>query len=306
MATITRTSGTSGPAAPATAATAAVAPRSRGRTLWLGVRPVLVQALLVLAGLSFLMPFLWMLSTSLKDDQHIFVYPPQWIPDPMVFANYLRAVRYIPYARYMTNTLEIAVVATVGTVASCSLVAYSLARLRWPGRDALFLVTLSTMMLPFAVTLIPLFIVFKHLGWINTFAPLTVPHYFGSAFFIFLLRQFFLTIPSDLSDAARIDGADEFAIFWRVILPLTRPALATVALLEFLGRYRDFMGPLIYLTDATKYTLSIGLTQYSSQHNTEWALLMAASVIMTAPIILLFFLTQKTFVEGITLGGVKG
>jgi len=285
---------------------AAAVPRSRARSLWLGVRPLAVQALLVLAGLSFLVPFLWMLSTSLKDDQHIFVYPPQWIPDPMAFDNYVRAVRYIPFALYLANTLTIAIVATAGTVASCALVAYSLARLRWPGRDALFMLTLATMMLPFAVTLVPLFVVFKNLGWINTFLPLTVPHYFGSAFFIFLLRQFFLTIPGDLSDAARIDGADEFAIFWRVILPLTKPALATVGLLEFLGRYRDFMGPLIYLTDATKYTLSIGLTQYSSQHNTEWALLMAASVIMTAPIILLFFLTQKTFVEGITLGGVKG
>src|SRR4051794_7030860 len=221
MATITRTSGPSGTSDAAAQPAVPVATRTRARTLWLAVRPVLVQALLVLAGLSFLVPFLWMLSTSLKDDQHIFIYPPQWIPDPMVFDNYVRAVRYIPYALYMANTLVIAVVATIGTVLSCSLVAYSLSRLRWPGRDALFLVTLATMMLPFAVTLIPLFIVFKTLGWINTFAPLTVPHYFGSAFFICLLRQFFLTIPNDLSDAARIDGAGEFGIFWRVVLPLT-------------------------------------------------------------------------------------
>lgn len=290
----------------ATRREAVAAPRSQARSLWLAVRPFALQVVLVVAGLAFLLPFLWMVSTSLKDDQHIFVFPPQWVPDPVVFANYLRAVRYIPYARYLTNTLEISILATLGTVLSCSLVAYSLSRLHWPGRDFLFLLTLSTMMLPFAVTLIPLFIVFKTLGWINTFLPLIVPHYFGSAFFIFLLRQFFLTIPTDLSDAARIDGANEFGIFWRVILPLTKPALATVALLEFLSRYRDFLGPLVYLTDSMKYTLSIGLTQYSSQHNTEWALLMAASVIMTAPVIVLFFFTQRTFVQGITLGGVKG
>jgi ABC-type glycerol-3-phosphate transport system permease component len=297
MATVTQT---------ATRAEASVAPRSRRRSLWLAVRPFVVQVVLIAAGLLFLMPFLWMVSTSLKDDQHIFVFPPQWIPDPVVLGNYVRAVHYIPYAQYLTNTLTISILASIGTVFSCALVAYSLARLQWPGRDFLFLLTLATMMLPFAVTLVPLFIVFKTLGWINTFLPLTVPHYFGSAFFIFLLRQFFMTIPVDLSDAARIDGANEFSIFWRIILPLTKPALATVALLDFLGHYRDFLRPLIYLTDSTKYTLSIGLTQYSSQHNTEWALLMAASVIMVAPVIALFFFTQRTFVQGITLGGIKG
>jgi multiple sugar transport system permease protein len=270
------------------------------------VQPILVQILLVIAGLTFLFPFLWMISTSLKVDTQIFVYPPVWIPNPIAFPNYPRAVTYIPYFRYFGNTLEISIIATIGTVVSCSLVAYSLARLQWPGRDVLFLLTLATMMLPFAVTLIPLFIVFKDLGWINTFGPLVIPQYFGSAFFIFLLRQFFMTIPLELSDAARIDGANEFGIFTRIILPLTRPAIATIALFQFLGSYRDFLGPLIYLTDETKYTLSIGLTMFSSQHTTEWALLMAASVIMSSPIIILFFLTQRTFVQGITLTGIKG
>src|SRR5262249_2379778 len=283
-----------------------VAPRSRARSLWLRVRPFVVQAVLIVAGLAFLLPFLWMISTSLKDDQHIFVFPPQWIPDPAVLSNYIRAVQYIPYARYLTNPLTISIFATIGTVFSCALVAYSLSRLQWPGRDFLFLLTLSTMMLPFAVTLIPLFIVFKDLGWINTFGPLVIPQYFGSAFYIFLLRQFFLTIPLELSDAARIDGANEFGIVRQIILPLTRPAIATIALFQFLGSYRDFLGPLIYLTDETKYTLSIGLTMFSSQHNTEWALLMAASVIMSSPIIILFFFTQRTFVQGITLTGIKG
>ncbi len=281
--------------------------RPRGRVIWQGVvRPIVVQVLLVVAGLSFLMPFLWMLSTSLKVDTQIFVYPPVWIPNPFAWDNYPRALTYIAYIKYLTNTLEISVLAMIGAVASSSLVAYSLARLRWPGRDLLFLLTLSTMMLPFAVTLIPLFIVFRTLGWVNTFLPLIVPHYFGSAFFIFLLRQFFLTIPNDLSDAGRIDGASEFGIFWRIVLPLTKPALATVALLQFLASYRDFLGPLIYLTDESTYTLSIGLTMYSSMHTTEWGLLMAASMMMTTPIIVLFFFTQRTFVQGITLTGIKG
>jgi multiple sugar transport system permease protein len=270
------------------------------------VQPIIVQILLVIAGLTFLFPFLWMISTSLKIDTQIFVYPPVWIPNPIAFPNYPRAVTYIPFFRYFGNTLEISIIATIGNVVSCSMVAYSLARLQWPGRDLLFLLTLATMMLPFAVTLIPLFIVFKDLGWINTFGPLVIPQYFGSAFFIFLLRQFFMTIPLELSDAARIDGANEFGIFTRIILPLTRPAIATIALFQFLGSYRDFLGPLIYLTDETKYTLSIGLTMFSSQHTTEWALLMSASVIMSSPIIILFFFTQRTFVQGITLTGIKG
>ena len=281
--------------------------RSIQRRAWQNwIRPVAVQTVLVIAGLSFLFPFLWMLTTSLKVDTQIFADPPVWIPNPFAWENYPKAVNYIPFARYFGNTLQIAVLSSLGTVISCALVAYSLARLRWPGRDFLFMLTLATMMLPFAVTMIPLFIVFKNLGWINTFNPLIVPHFFGGAFYIFLLRQFFMTIPLDLSDAARIDGASELGIFARIILPLTRPAIATIALLQFLGSYRDFMGPLIYLTDESKYTLSIGLTMFSGQHTTEWSLLMAASVVMSAPIIILFFFTQRTFVQGITLTGIKG
>ncbi len=291
----------------ATTAAPVTTVHTRKRSILQGwIQPILVQIVLVIAGLSFLVPFLWMISTSLKVDTQIFIYPPVWIPNPVVFLNYPRAVTYIPFFRYFFNTLEISVIATIGTIISCSLVAYSLARLQWPGRDFLFLLTLATMMLPFAVTLIPLFIVFKNLGWINTFGPLVIPQYFGTAFYIFLLRQFFMTIPLDLSDAARIDGANEFGIFRRIILPLTRPAIATIALFQFLGSYRDFMGPLIYLTDEAKYTLSIGLTMFSSQHTTEWSLLMSASVIMSAPIIILFFFTQRTFVQGITLTGIKG
>jgi len=290
----------------ATTANTTAIPAKR-RNVWKQIfRPIVVQVILVLAGLSFLIPFLWMLSTSLKIDEQIFTFPPVYIPNPFVFSNYPRAITFIPMIKYFWNTMQISLLATLGVVISCSLVAYSLSRLQWKGRDALFILTLATMMLPFAVTMIPLFVVFKTFGWINTFAPLVVPHFFGSAFYIFLLRQFFMTIPQDLSDAARIDGASELGIFARIILPLTRPALATIALLQFLGSYRDFMGPLIYLTNESTYTLSIGLTMFSSEHTTEWSLLMAASVIMTAPIIVLFFFTQRTFVQGITLTGIKG
>jgi multiple sugar transport system permease protein len=191
-------------------------------------------------------------------------------------------------------------------VFSCSLVAYGLARVHWPGRDVLFLLTLGTMLLPFEVTLVPLFIVFRTLGWVGTFLPLIVPSFFGSAFYIFLLRQFMMTLPMELSDAARIDGAGEFRIFWAIAVPLIRPALAVVALLQFLFAWGDFLGPLIYLTDQSTYTISLGLQQYNTQYGTEWGQLMAASTLLTIPVIILFFLTQRTFIQGITLTGLKG
>lgn len=270
------------------------------------VRSILIHASLIPAAFIFMLPFLWMLSTSLKTDAQLYAYPPIWIPNPLNWANYPNAVTYITFFLYLRNTLIIAVLATLGVVISCSLVAYSLARIPWPGRHFLFIATVATLMLPFQVTLIPLFLVFKHLGWVGDFRPLIVPHFFGGALYIFLLRQFFLTIPMELSEAARIDGASEFRIYWSIILPLARPALATVAIFEFIARWRDYLGPLIYLNDQRLYTLSLGMYQYSSQYGREWGLLMAASVLITLPIILLFFFVQKTFVQGITLTGIKG
>jgi multiple sugar transport system permease protein len=206
----------------------------------------------------------------------------------------------------LRNTLIIAVSSTVGAVVSCSLVAYSLSRINWPGRQWLLLLTIATLMLPFQVTLVPLFIVFKKLGWVGDFRPLILPAFFGNAYYIFLLRQFFMTIPMELSDAARIDGAGERRIFWSIILPLVKPALATIVIFEFIRQWRDFLYPVIYLSDQNLYTLSLGLQKYSSEYGREWGLLMAASVLITMPIILLFFFTQKTFVQGITLTGIKG
>lgn len=220
--------------------------------------------------------------------------------------NYPNAVTYIPFFLYLRNTLIIAVLATIGALISCSMVAYSLARIPWPGRNILFIATVATLMLPFQVTLIPLFLVFKNLGWVGDFRPLIVPHFFGGALYIFLLRQFFMTIPMELSEAARIDGASELRTHWSIILPLAKPALATVAIFEFIARWRDYLGPLIYLNDQEYFTLTLGLYQYSSQYGREWGLLMAASVLITLPIILLFFFLQKTFVQGIALTGIKG
>lgn len=266
----------------------------------------LAHAALIVCSSAFLVPFAWLVSTSLKSDPQIFVFPPLWVPRPALWRNYIEALRYIHFVTYLRNTTYVCTLVVVGTALSSSLVAYSFSRLRWPGRDLLFLVALATMMVPFQVTLIPLVILFERLGWIGSFRPLWVPAFLGSAFFIFLLRQFFLTIPQELSDAARIDGASEFDIYWRVILPLAKPALATVVLFAFIGSWNDFLGPLIYLSDESNYTLALGLQQFQSQHGSEWAYLMAVSTVITLPVILLFFFTQRTFIRGIALTGLKG
>lgn len=284
----------------------AIAVPRRRQDLRRTARRLLTHLLLILLGIVFLVPFIWLLSTSLKTDPQIFLFPPRWIPAPFTLLQYHLALTTIPFFVYTRNSLIFCGFTVVGVVLSCSTVAYGLARVRWPGRDVLFLFTLATMLLPFEVTLVPLFIVFRTLGWVGTFLPIIVPTYFGSAFYIFLLRQFMMTLPMELSDAARIDGASEFRIFWSIALPLIRPALAVVALLQFLGAWGDFLGPLIYLTDQKTYTISLGLQQYNTQYGTEWGQLMAASTLLTLPVIVLFFFTQRTFIQGITLTGIKG
>lgn len=265
---------------------------------------------LILAGaaLLFLLPLFWMVSTSLKPKDQIFAYPLVWLPDPPQWINYSKALNNpsFKFLLFLQNSLYYAVTATIGTVISCALVAYAFARLRWWGRDVWFVITLSSMMIPGPVVLIPLFLIFKDIGWVGTFKPLIVPAFLGSPFFIFLLRQFFLTIPMDLSDAARIDGASDWGIFWRVILPLTQPALATVALFTFLSCWNDFLGPLIFLNDGRKYTLAVGLAAFRGQYRTQWDLMMAAATVITLPIVVIFFFAQKRFIQGITLTGMKG
>jgi multiple sugar transport system permease protein len=270
------------------------------------LKKLLIHLVLIGVGISFLLPFYWLISTSLKSDTQLFQMPPAWIPSPAQWKNYPEALSYIPFLTYLKNTLFICAMTVLGTVISCSLVGYSFSRIRWRGRNILFIILLSTMMLPFQVTMIPVLIIFKTLGWVGSFKPLIVPSFLGSAFFIFLLRQFFMTIPYELSDAAKIDGCSEFGIYSRIILPLAKPALATVVLFTFIGAWNDFLGPLIYLSQESQYTLSLGLQAFISQHGAEWSLLMAASTVMIMPIVVLFFFTQKTFIQGITLTGLKG
>lgn len=270
------------------------------------VGKILTHAILISMGVFFVAPFLWMVSTSLKPDEQIFRFPPEWIPNPPMWSNYVKAFQMIPFLQYLKNTLTICVLVLIGNLLASSIVAYGFSRIRWWGRDVLFLIMLSTLMLPYQTTMIPLYIIFRKLGWIGTFRPLTVPAYFGSAFSIFLLRQFLMTIPFELSDAARIDGCNEWQIFTGVMLPLAKPALATVGLFTFLGTWNDFMGPLIYLTDESMYTLAIGLQQFQGRYDTPWSLIMAVAAVMVIPVVILFFFTQRTFIQGITLTGIKG
>lgn len=270
-----------------------------------GLRPrvVVTFVVLVVLGAIFFSPFVWLVMTSFKPEKDIFntVLPHRW-----VLSNYSGGLTHFPFLLYLRNTMILCTLNVIGTVISSAMVAYGLARIPWKGRNLTFVLLLTTMMVPAQVTMVPLFAVFKTLGWIDTFLPLTVPAFLGNAFFIFLLRQFFLTIPGDLTEAARLDGCNEFGIFRRVIMPLATPALATVALFTFLNTWNDFLGPLIYLYDDRKFTLSLGLAMFSSQYGSFWGQMMAVSTVMTAPILVLFFFTQRTFIQGITMSGIKG
>jgi len=288
--------------------TSALPVRLQSKKLLTTINKTVVFIILAVAAVAFLLPLVWMISTSLKPKDQIFTYPLVWLPDPPQWLNYGKALNNpsFKFLLFLQNSLYYAISSTIGVVISCALVAYAFARLRWWGRDFWFIITLSTMMIPYPVTLIPLFLIFKEMGWVGTFKPLIIPNFLGAPFFIFLLRQFFLTIPMDLSDAARIDGANDWNIFWRVILPLTRPALITVALFTFLNTWNDFLGPLIFLNDGEKYTLAVGLAAFRGQYRTQWDLMMAASTVVTAPIVVLFFFAQRRFIQGITLTGMKG
>lgn len=266
----------------------------------------IIYVVLVVGAVFFLTPFAWMLSTSLKPDEQVFTIPPEWIPAPVMWSNYARLLTEIPFLRYLWNTVLVTVLSVTFYVASSAVVAYGFAKLRWPGRDLLFYCLLATMVLPPQVTLIPQFVMFQKLGWVGTFLPLIVPALTGSAFAVFLLRQFYTAIPGDISDSARIDGANEWQIFSRIVLPLSRPALATASLFIFIWTWTDFLNPLIYLTDDRLYTLAIGLQQLSSTRAAAWPLLMGGSLLMSVPIIVLFFFAQKTFIEGVSTGGLKG
>ena len=277
------------------------------------LRKILHQTVLYLLliglGAVFALPLGWLVSTSLKSDQEVFRWPPRWIPNPIMWSNYIEGWTMYAFNTYLRNTVTITGLAGIGQVFSAAAVAYGFARLRFPGRDLLFAIVLATLMLPGVVTLVPLYLLFKQIRWIDTFLPLIVPAYFGGGpFFIFLLRQFFMTIPLDLSDAARIDGASDFGIFTHVMLPLSKPGLATVAIFSFMHHWNDFMGPLIYLNSENKRTLTLGLRDFIvvSNQRTEFQYLMAVSTLTILPVILVFFLAQKYFIQGVVLSGIKG
>jgi ABC-type glycerol-3-phosphate transport system permease component len=276
---------------------------------WLiGKGPVHIL-LLCLMAMSVL-PLLYMVSTSLKPNGTEYALPIQWIPDRLAWENYWRALTIVPTFTFLKNTLVITIVALTGELLSASLAAYAFARLRFPGRDILFLVMLSVLMLPYFVTLIPVFILFRNLGWIDTLLPLTVPAFFagtpGSALYIFFLRQYFLTLPRELDEAARIDGAGFFRIWWSIMLPLGKPALATVAILSIVFHWNEFVGPLIFLNSQDNFTLALGIRLFRNQYTTFFNQTMAFATLMTAPIMIVFFLFQKQFIKGISMTGLSG
>jgi multiple sugar transport system permease protein len=287
----------------------AARPVQRGASVRRVVMRAIAHLVLVAGSVIMMVPLLWLLSTALKKSGQEWAFPPVWMPDPIWLRNYAEAMEVlpVPFYRYVLNTLTITVFGTLGTALSCSLAAFSFARLRFKGRNFMFGLVISTMMLPGVVTLIPTFLIFRTLGWLNTFLPLIVPAWFGSsAFSIFLLRQFFMTIPEDLDESARIDGASNFRIYWNIILPLAKPALATVIVFQVLWRWNDFMGPMIYLDQMENYTIALALRTFQNVRSQRVNYLMALSSIQIAPVMILYFVAQNYFIQGITLTGMGG
>ncbi len=287
------------------AALPASAPRRFGprtRAKWFTI------AILTLGAVVVMIPFYWMIATSLKVQGNLYLYPPQWIPDPFRWSNFREVWDAVPFATFTKNTAIIVILVVIGTLLSCSFSAYGFARLRAPGRDAIFLVVLATMMLPSAVTLVPTYIAFNKLGWINSILPLVVPSFFGVPFYIFLLRQFYLSIPKEIEESGRIDGANSFRIWWDLMLPLTKPALATVAVFTFFATYNDFFGPLIYLNSESKQTIAVGLSYFTGSRNVgpQMHLLMAMTLMATIPSLIVFIVAQRFFVQSIVTTGLKG
>ena len=292
---------------PPIATAARLGRRSTRRLIARVVGRILIYAALIAVGAAILLPFIWTLSSSLKPYGTGITFPPQFIPKRFEIENYGKVLQTIPFLNFLKNSVIVTGLSMVGELLSCSLVAYAFARLRFPGRSALFVILLGTMMIPYPVTLVPTFVLFNALGWVNTYLPLVLPPFFGPAYNVFLLRQFFLTINRELDEAAEVDGANKFRIYWQIMLPLAKPALATVAIFSFMYYWNDFMGPLIFLSDSEKYTLALGIN-YLRNHRGggDLSVQMAASVMFVLPCILLFFVAQRYIVEGIVTTGIKG
>jgi len=277
---------------------------SRKRRARLGY--LLLHVVMILLGITFLVPLAWVASTSLKLPGQVFVTPIEWIPAAPQWSNYQEVFGRLPFHLFIRNSFYVSFLGTLGSVLSSITVAFGLSRIRWPGRDLVFTVLLTTMMLPGVVTMIPVFIMFKNIGWIGTFYPLWVPAWFGFAFYIFLMRQYMLTLPLELDEAAKIDGASNFRILWQVIAPLCGPAIATVTIFSFLQHYNAFMEPLIYISDNEMFTLPLGLLWFQGRFGNFWHLVMAASMITIIPAIVLFFVAQRYFVQGAQFAGLTG
>lgn len=266
----------------------------------------IVWALLLAGSVLFLLPFLWMVSTSLKLSEDVFTVPPRWLPSSFEWRNYIDGWTILPFTTFLRNSLIVTFANVLGNLVSCSLVAYGFARLRARGKNVLFIMLLATLMIPREVTIVPRFLLFSEVGLVNTLLPLILPAWFGYPFFIFLLRQFFMTIPRDLDDAARIDGASHLRILFDVILPLSKPALATVAIFSFIGNWTNLLDPLIYLRSTDLYTLALGLNLFRGQNFTQFNMLMAVSILTLLPVLVVFFVAQRTFIRGVTLTGMGG
>jgi len=271
-----------------------------------GWYPLGIYLLLSAGAVTMVVPFLWMISTSLKTDSNVFSTTIELIPDPIVWSNYVRIWEFAPFGKFFLNTLKVTVLVTAGRLLISSMAAYSFSRLRFPGRDLLFMLFLATMMIPYHVTVVPLFVIMRELNWINTHWAIIVPNLF-SAFGVFLLRQFMIVIPREIEEAARIDGSGFMRTFWTIVLPLTVPALTALGIFSFMGTWNDFFGPLIFLNSQHMYTLQIGLASLVGMYQTDWTLMMTGAVLTLLPILIIFFLAQKQFIEGITLqGSLKG
>lgn len=266
---------------------------------------IIIYVIVTLLALAFIVPFVWLFFSSFKTSSDLFAYPPKLLPAKWTLDNYILGFTGFPFFKYLTNTLIIIFFNIVGSVVSNSLIAYGFARIKWRGRNIVFYVVLLTMVLPFQVTMVPLFLMYQKIGWIGTFLPLIVPGFFGNAFFIFLMRQFLISIPFEISESAKVDGANEFRIYFSIILPLSRPVLLTIIIFTFINCWNDFIGPLIFLTNNNLYTLSIGVQQLMSTNDPRWPLLIAVGIAMTSPVLLIFFTLQKYFIEGIAFSGIK-
>jgi ABC-type glycerol-3-phosphate transport system permease component len=278
-----------------------------GKSPRVSIGRAITLTVLILGAVVVSLPFYWLVSSALKSPQQLWEFPPILLPRPPQFQNFYEALTILPFGIYLRNTLLVVGLRELGVVLASSFCAYGFARIRFFARDFIFMLVLATIMIPGAVLIIPRYVIFRQLDWIDTFLPLTVPYLFGGGpFNIFLLRQFFRTIPRDLSDAAQIDGCSHLGIYWRIMMPLAKPAIATVSIFTFLGAWNEFMAPLLYLVSPDKLTVAVGLQQFRGNYSTDWHLLMAASTAMILPVIAAFFLGQRYFIEGAVISGIKG